>query len=205
LEYVRILALVAFTFACTNADPKPGAAAEAPAETKPPVAQSSSEPDDHLISQGGVGRIRFGMTLDEARRALPTATFTRASDGDGLALVEVTLAEGESINVWADEAYPDSAIAWSNRIRWIETFSPAFHTAEGVHPGALVTDVEAVYGGTRSVEKSDIESREFISFESQPSYLTLRLDYTGLFPEGSQTTNEVRPGAKILSISMSAR
>jgi hypothetical protein len=205
MAYVRTIALVAFTVACTNADTKPAVETETAGESKSGDAQSSTALDDHLISRNGVGRIRTGMTLDEARRALPTATFARTSDGDGLALVEVTLAEGESVNLWADEPDPDSAIAWSNRIRWIETFSPAFRTAEGVHPGALVTDVEAVYGRISSIDKSDIESREFIRFESQPPYLTLRLDYTGVFPEGSRTTKEFRPGATILSISISSR
>jgi hypothetical protein len=142
------------------------------------------------------------MTIAEARQALPTATFARTSDGDGLALVEVTFGVDTSLTLFADEDDPESPIDSSRKITRIETFSPAFHTVEGVRPGALVTDVEAVFGKTREIVKSEIESREFIDFERQPAFLTIRLDYAGVFADGANRTKEYRPGAKILSIAL---
>src|SRR6266550_147911 len=120
-----------------------------------------------VISESGVAGLRLGMTLDEARRALPAATFARTADGEGAALVEVTRAPNESLILWAGEEDPDAPIDWSKEIKTIETFSAAFHTAEGVRAGALVTDVERVFGRTKEIVRSDIESREYIEFEMQ--------------------------------------
>jgi len=42
-----------------------------------------------------------------------------------------------------------------------------------------------------------------VTFEKQPSYLTLRLDYTGIFSAGSRQTTKFESDAKILSIAVS--
>lgn len=170
-------------------------------ETTPAISLSGAS---DLISESGVGGLRLDMTLDEARRALPVATFARTSDGDGAALVEVTRSPNESLILWAGEEDPDAAIDWSKKIKTIETFSAAFHTAEGVRAGALVTDVEGVFGQTKEIVKSEIESREYIEFEMQPAYLTFRLDYTGIFSAGKRTTTQSEPGSKLLSIAVSS-
>jgi hypothetical protein len=167
--------------------------------------QQATTSETYLISKSGIGKIRLEMTLDEARRALPAATFARTSDGDGAALVEVTVAAGSTMVLWADEADPAAAIDWSKKIQRIETFSPAFHTAEGIRPGALVTDAEKVFGRTTEVNKSEIEQREFITFDRQPAYLTFRLDYTGIFQGESRRTKVFQPRAKILSIAVSSQ
>jgi hypothetical protein len=168
------------------------------------ASQEATSPDARLISDHGIGGIRLGMTFDEARRALSTAKFERTSDGDGAALVEVSLAPNDSVTLWADEDDPDAPIDWSRKIGTIETFSAGFHTAEGVHPGSLVTDVEHAFGKTREIEQSEIESREYIFFEKQPAGLTFRLDYTGIFPAGSRRTTKFQPGGKIFSIAVSS-
>lgn len=160
---------------------------------------------DYVISRSGVGRIRLGMTLAEAQHALPSASFVRATDGEGAALVEVTLAPGQSLMLWAGEDDADAAIDWARNVKMIETFSPSFRTSEGVHPGISVREAEEIYGATRQIELSEIESRQYIAFANQPDYLTLRLDYTGIFRDGARTTTEFEPGAKIMSIAISSR
>jgi uncharacterized membrane protein len=172
-----------------------------------PVATASiaSEPGDtYVVSASGIAGIRLDMTLDEARRRLPAAKFERVSDGDGAALVEVTLAPAASMILWAEEDAPNAPIDWSKRVKTIETFSSVFHTVDGVHPGSLVVDVERVLGETKEIQKSEIESREFIAFQKQPANFTFRLDYTGIFPAASRTTTKFEPGAKIHSISVSS-
>lgn len=166
--------------------------------------RESASLENQLVSSTGMGGIRLGMTLDEARRAVPTAKFQRTSDGEGIALVEVVLAPGSSMIVWAHEDDPDAPVDWSKTIRMIETFSPVFHTAEGVHAGSLVADVEKIYGKIREIAKSEIESREYIVFDKQPAGVTFRLNHTGVFPDGSRTTTEIGPGAMIQSITVSS-
>ncbi len=116
----------------------------------------------------------------------------------------MTIAPGHSIVLWADEDDPDAAIDWSTAIRHIETFSSAFHTHDGVHPGSLVTEAEQVLGKVRGIAKSEIESREYLTFEKQPAGLTFRLDYTGVFAAGSQQTTRFAQGARISSIAVSS-
>ena len=67
-----------------------------------------------------------------------------------------------------------------------------------------MTDVEGVFGQTKEIVKSEIESREYIEFEMQPAYLTFRLDYTGIFSAGKRTTTQSEPGSKLLSIAVSS-
>jgi hypothetical protein len=144
------------------------------------------------------------MTLDEARRALPGATFQRRSDGEGVALVSVALAPDATVVLWADEDDTGAAIDWSKRIENIETFDAAFRTSAGVHPGSLVTDVERIYAATKVITLSEIEARHYIEFEAQPAWLTFRLDYTGIFEGESRRTTAYAPGAKIYSISVAS-
>jgi hypothetical protein len=157
-----------------------------------------------LISNSGIAGVRLGMTLDEARHALPAAKFSRKSDGDGAALVQVILEPGESLILSAGEDDPEAPIDWSRRVQTIETVSAAFHTAEGVRPGALVTEVERVFGKTKGIVQSEIEAREYITFDRQPAYLTFRIDYTGIFQEGKRTTTQYQSGARLFSISVSS-
>lgn len=159
---------------------------------------------DHLITVSAMGRARLNMTLDEARRALRPASFARASDGDGAALVEVTFAKGDSLMLWASEDDPAAPIDWSKRIVTIETFSAAFHTREGVHPGSLVRDVIESFGPVREIVEGEIESRQYITFTRQPRAFTFRLDYTGIFTSGVRRTTRFEPDAKLWSIAISS-
>jgi hypothetical protein len=170
-------------------------------KTPPDTATVSQAPGDYVIDAGGIGKIRLGHTLDEARRAVPNASFTRESDGEGVILVGVTVAPDTGMILYADEEDADS-IEWAKRLQNIETFSPAFHTAEGVHPGSLVADVEHIYGKVKVILVSEIESRQYVVFEKQPRKMTFRLDYTGEFRDDSRTTTKYQSGAKILSIAV---
>ena len=158
---------------------------------------------DLVINEGGIGRVRLGRMLDEARLTMPTASFKRTSDGDGAALVEVTLGPDTSLVIYAGEHDAQAPITWTGRIEHVEAFSTAFHTQEGVRPGALVSDVVKVYGKVTEIMLSEIESRQYVTFEKQPAWLTFRLDYTGVFAPGSRRTTKYEPGARIHSISVS--
>ena len=134
---------------------------------------------DRLVSADGVGPIRVGMTLAQARKALPAAAFRRVSDGDGAALIQITLARNVTMQAWADEEDPARPIDWRKKILTIETFSRAFRTAKGAHPGMTVAAANRIYGATKAIETSEIESRQFITFEKHPAGLLFRLDETG--------------------------
>jgi len=153
-----------------------------------------------------MGRIRLGMTLDEARRTLGTAAvLTRTEDGDGAAFVAVMEGREHTMTLWANEDDPAAPIDWSRPIEYIDTFNDTFHTAAGVRPGALVEDVVRLFGPVTEIVVIEIESRQFITFERQPQALTFRLDYSGIFADGARRTTRFSAGATILSIAISSR
>jgi hypothetical protein len=166
--------------------------------------RNASDADTHLITASAMGRVRLGMTLSEARRAVPGASFSRSSDGDGAALVDIVFGQDDWLSVWAEEDEPTDPIDWSKRIVTIEAFSAAFHTREGLHPGSLVTEAARLFGPVREIVKSEIEGRQYITFERQPRALTFRLNYTGIFRPGLRRTTSFAPGAKIWSIAISS-
>ena len=200
----RTLAVIAF---CACPHPPPLASvqvADARTAGGQRVGRDPTNADPHLITPSAMGHVRLRMTLEEARQAVPVASFNRTTDGDGAALVEISFGQDSSLSVWAEEDDPATPIDWSKRIVTIETFSAAFHTREGIHPGSLVTEAVRIFGPVREITKSEIESREYVTFARQPRELTFRLDYTGIFSTASRRTTEFEPGAKIWSIAISS-
>jgi hypothetical protein len=165
-----------------------------------------SSPDSAMcvVVDSAVGPVRLGMSLGEARNAFPAAAFERTSDGDGLALVAVKLSGADLMILHANQDDAEAPIDWSKRVAVIETFSPSCHTTDGIHPGSPIVDVEPILGKTRRIFRSEIESREYIEFERQPEWLIVRLDYTGIFPDGSRETTLFAPGAKVFSLSVTS-
>jgi len=186
------------------AHPHPLAAVRAPGCCIAAAQASRGNADSHLITASAMGHVRLRMTLDEARRALPDASFSRTSDGDGAPLVEIAFGRDTSLSVWADEDDPATPIDWSRRILTIETFSAAFHTREGIHPGSLVTEAATFFGPVREIVQGEIESREYITFARQPRAFTFRLEGTGAFSPGVRQTTSFAPGARIWSIAISS-
>lgn len=167
--------------------------------------QSVMSNDINLVSESGIGAVRLGMTLAEARNVLPEAVFTRSTDGEGVALVAVKLGNEDVMTVYADEENPESPIDWTKNISFIETFSPLCHTANGIHPQSFIHDVEKILGKTKVIQKSEIEQREYIEFANQPPDYTFRIDNSGIFKPDSTKTTLFSPDGKILSISLSSR
>jgi hypothetical protein len=160
---------------------------------------------NYLITATQIGPVQLGATLDEAQKSFPAATFKRSSDGDGVALVSVKVGRELLLTLYADEEDSGAPINWSRKITNIETFSARCHLANGIHPGSKILDVEKVLGKTRQIQKSEIESREYIDFTKQSKSMTFRLDYKGIFEGDKMRTNKFDPEAKIFSISISSR
>jgi len=201
IRTLAILALCACELAMQRAPFSASSAGNGPVQ---PAARNADETDSHVITASAMGGLRLGITLDEARRALPAASFTRTTDGDGVALVQVAFGTDDWLIVWADENDPAASIDWSRKIITIEAFSATFHTREGIHPGSLVSEVIKRFGPVREIEKSEIEGREYITFARQPRELTFRLDDTAIFTSGTRRTTQFASNAKIWSIAISS-
>jgi hypothetical protein len=151
-----------------------------------------------------MGPVRLGMPLAEAKQVLPGATFERGFDGEGVASVDVVVTGDNLMSLVAD-GDEDETIDWTKPIVFMETFSRSCRSAGGVHPGALVADVEKILGKVTRITLSEIESRQFVQFERQPGELTLRLDYTGIFADDARETQRFEPEARIFSIAIASR
>ena len=159
----------------------------------------------YAITENGIGPVNLGMTLLEAKRAFPKAIFSRGSDGEGVALVNVSTKESQVMVLFAGEEDRNKPINWSKRISSIETFSSNCSTSLGVRPGGLVAEAEKQYGKVLKIVRSEIEARQFVELKNQPRGMIFRIDYSGIFAEGQSETLRYRPDAKIYSIAIQAR
>ncbi len=199
------------TVAPVAATPATPAAAAIPAvvpassEPSATVAPAVPAPPGCLIAGSAIGPLQLGLSLEHTRRRMPQATFIRASDGEGVALVEVVVGGASLALLYAGEEDPEKPVDMTRQIEFLETFNPACATADGIHPGSTLEAAEASYGTLVSISRSEIESREYIQFKHPPAGLQFRLDYSGEFAEGQSETSRYAPGAKIFSISISTR
>jgi hypothetical protein len=189
------LAALASIVACSNDAPPRNDSTQASSNAPLPFPAC-------VITQAGIAPVKLGMTLAAAKTAMPGASFVRSSDGEGVALVDVKVDAGNLMTLYAGEEDPASAVDSTRVIENIETFNPECGTAEGIHPGSLLTNAQKVLGEVTSIFKSEIESREFVQFARQPARFSFRLDYTGIFSGDSTQTRAFKPGARIFSIAV---
>lgn len=165
----------------------------------------AGNPQACVVSESGIAPIQLGMTLRDAKLAMPNAGFERSTDGDGAALITVSRGTDDVMTLSANEDDPDDAIDWNRKISVIETFNPSCRTAEGVYPRMPIKNAEKIYGKTKEIVRSEIESREYIEFQNQPAHLLFRIDYTGIFADGSRRTTKYAPDGRIFSIAVVPR
>lgn len=161
------------------------------------------------ITENSVGRVRLGMTVAEARRAMPGYTFRRSSDGEGVALIEVRRRNRLYMTLYAGEENSSRPINDSAKIEQIEVWNSFYRTAKGVYPGIPVSRAERIYGKVQEIMMSEIESREYAKFTNQPDYLTFRVqakDATaGVYPRGQMKSIRAASNAYIAGIIISER
>lgn len=156
-----------------------------------------------VFRESGLDKVQLGMTLEDARDALPGSIWKRATDGDGLALIEVFFGRERIMQVFAAEESPSSPVDWKRKITYIESFSPVAVTADGVAVGSSVSAAEKVYGPLLGLSRSEIESREYVKFVKQPMYLIIRSNYGGIYDDTSRQTIKYKANTAIYSIAIS--
>ncbi len=159
------------------------------------------------ITSRGAGPIRFGMTVMQAKRAMPNAKFARSTDGDGVALIAVTQAGKELLSLHAGEDDPARPINYRKKISYIEVRDPRYRTDTGISPGMRLAAAEQKLGPVRVVDWSEIESREYVTFARQSQGTSFRVTSpdgsVGVYPKDTgppAKSKKYTPGSTIFSI-----
>ena len=151
-----------------------------------------------LIEENGVGPVRAGMTIAQARHAMHGATLKPTQDADRLPLFGVTQEGLHTMDLYVDAAPPSE----NAKITRIRVFDGACATREGVRPGMRLSDVAQKYGRVTRLITTDTESREFAQFERAPSWIEIQVGngQEGIYPPGKRCTTNYVPSAHIASL-----
>lgn len=156
-----------------------------------------------LITGSGIGAVRLGMTLAELEKEFPRAVITPVEDGDGVTWYLFSTGADDTLFLYVGDWDSIASNMRGRGIETIETFSPRYALGSGVRVGALISDAEKKIGRIKNISVSEIEGRQYIEFDGQPEGVSFRIDYTGIFPEGSRETLKYEDTGKIYSITTS--
>ena len=151
------------------------------------------------ITNNAAGGIRLGMTVGQARSALPDCSFRRTEDGEGVALIGVRCHKREIMSLYAGEEGRDAKVNWRRRIEFIEVWDKRFKTKDRVHPDMYLRNAERILGKVREILITQIESREFVTFGRVRKGIEYRT-YGGIYTRPNVTTTKYEPGSRIHSI-----
>jgi hypothetical protein len=196
----------------SSADPGAGASADGSSDTavagpsgRIPLPSRVAE----TIAADGIGAATRGRTVGELRAALPPGT--RLGQPDPRYMVDLTalpvIAAADTVYVLlfpAGEVIDDSA-----PLQYIATTHPGARTAEGVGPGTSLEAAAAVYGPPTLSYNINDESREYATFEGQPTNILFRVAtgaeqgmFAGIYETRDEynTTTRYEPGARLLMV-----
>ncbi len=160
------------------------------------------------IGPNSAGPVKTGMTVAEARKAMPGFEMKRTSDGEGLALISVERSGETHMVLFAGEDDPEARINDAAKIEYIEVLSSKYKTPQGLFPGMKISNAEKLAGKVTEIMLSEIESREYADFENGPKDYSFRLlsekGMAGIYQGSSRTTKRYTPGAYIYTISVSS-
>ena len=150
-----------------------------------------------LIKPNTVGAIHAGMTIRQARQALPGTAFKPSEDNDKLAIFVVTRAGKPVMDLYPDQ---EQRVTESSKIELIRVYDPACSTAEGVHPSMPLRDLEKYFGKLSRVAKYEGEPGERAEFSKLPSWLDIQSTGAGVYPPGKRCTDRFKDSATIESL-----
>ena len=155
------------------------------------------------ITTNAIAKIRLGTSLNHVKITYPSAKFARVVDGDGVALVSISISNQNLAVVYAGEEDASEKINFSKKIEVIETFNPACKTKFGIHPKTALKKAEHLLGGIQNIRMSEIEGRQYVDFKKRSSNLTYRINYCGDFANDTmRKTNKYLADCTILSIAV---
>jgi hypothetical protein len=152
-----------------------------------------------LVRSGQVGPVRVGMTIAKVRLALRGTSFRRIEDADHMTVLQV-VRNGVRIM----DLYPNDEGNYTEHatLDLIHLYDPACATAEGVHPGLPLTEVEQRFGKLLRLERTEVDSREYAEFEKQPNWMDVQAGFgeAGRYARGKRCAYQYAPDSKVESL-----
>ena len=150
------------------------------------------------ITPEGIGGVKLGQTLAQVKRAFPHMKVRSEADAEGVEMWRLPVAPNAVVYAHVEEGR-------RGRIDFLETFSAACQTQDGVHPAMRLTQVAQKWGRLNHITMSEIEMRQFAQFARQPARIGLRVEGGDFGTQAADTelplnTSKASPGAKVLSI-----
>ncbi|MFI0399611.1 MAG: hypothetical protein ACH34X_11045 [Thiolinea sp.] len=155
-----------------------------------------------VITSNSIAGVKVGIKVSDIKKVLPKAKLKRSSDGEGLALISVLVNGKELMQAYANEENPEAKINLTKKVVSLETLNPLCKTKDNIGPRVFTSVAAKKWGGVKEIMKSEIESREYITFKRQPKGLELRIDYSGIYKAGVNTTTRYKKNSKIYSLSI---
>ena len=142
--------------------------------------------------------MKLGQTLAQVKRAFPHMKVRSESDAEGVEMWRLPVALNAVVYAHVEEGR-------RGRIDFLETFSAACQTQDGVHPAMRLTQVAQKWGRLNHITMSEIEMRQFAQFARQPARIGLRVEGGDFGTQAADaelplSTSKASPSAKVLSI-----
>jgi len=148
--------------------------------------------------------VRLGMTAEDARKVLPSASFSKTQDGEGIDYLTVESEGKVLMRMLLGEGHPEAFNDPKARITSMQVISPLFATADGLHVGMSGAELSKRYGPLEEIYLSEIETREYARFSKHPRGVVLRMrgenGTAGVYPDGKTFTKKLKAGARVTGI-----
>lgn len=152
-------------------------------------------PLTHPITPNRADNIEIGMSLFEAIENSPGTSTTLGADGEGILALEILDGKNFLMSLYMDT----ECIGPESRVKAIEAWGRDFSTEEGIFPTMPVREAAMIYGGLKHIQYSEIESREFATFNDHPQGIKIEI-FGGDFSTGETSTTETYPDAQIVAL-----
>jgi hypothetical protein len=215
-SFATILARVGFAGWLCWAIALAGCANSPPTEAVTPAPSSSPKlaPIDpaRLISASGIGPVRLGMTLAQAKRAMGANVRWENIPNFMVDFGVIAVKSGSTVLFYVvyEAAHP---LRDRDPIGILMTKNRAYTTIEGVGPDTTIARAASIYGPATLSFNWDDEAREYVRFVNQPSSMLFRTqgqpnDFDGQYAttqgDAFHSTTTYRSTAAISAVWVSA-
>lgn len=179
---------------CANSPPTEAVTpTSSPSPKLAPIDPARFDPA-RLISAGGIGPVRLGMTLAQAKRVMGSTVRWENVPNLMVDFGAIAVKSGSTVLFYVVyEA--DRPLRDRDTISILMTQNPAYKTSEGVGPSTTIARAASIYGPATLSFNWDDEAREYVRFANQPSSMLFRTqgqpnNFDGQYFDGQYATTQ---------------